>query len=245
MTIRGSIRRVARRVGYDIVRYDGGRYNVGHPLGRRMRLVADRGIDVLLDVGACDGGYARGMRALGFRGRIVSFEPVSTTFQALERAAAGDDTWSCENVALGAEDGSAQINVAGNAYSSSLLPMLPRHLASAPKSRYVGTETVQVRRLDGLFPRHCSAADRVFLKIDAQGYERHILLGARDSLAAIRLVQVEASLVPLYEGETLLCDMIAFMGERSFAPVSLEPGFADAATGQLLQTDVIFARATA
>ena len=54
----------------------------------RARLLASERIDLLLDVGANEGQYALRMRRAGFQGRIVSFEPLSDAFAALERRAA-------------------------------------------------------------------------------------------------------------------------------------------------------------
>ena len=53
---------------------------------------------------------------------------------------------------------------------------------------------------------------------------------------------MEVSLVPLYEGETLLSEMIKFMYEKGFVLMSMEPTYGNSETGQLLQTDCVFFR---
>jgi hypothetical protein len=55
-------------------------------------------------------------------------------------------------------------------------------------------------------------------------------------------VQVEMSIVPLYEGEPLMHQMIPFIANRGFTLMSLEPGASDQRTGQLLQADGLFFR---
>lgn len=231
------VRELARRAGYDILVYD-----LSHPLPRRMRLVADRGISLLLDVGANCGQYALEMRQLGYRGRIVSFEPMRSAFDGLRARTAGDSSWTCQQIALGEKTTATTIHVSGNSWSSSLLPMLESHAGAAPESRYVGSEDIRVRTLDEVLPEVARADDRVFLKIDTQGYERRVLQGGEESLRRVELVQLECSLRHLYQGDTLLCDLVSYLGERAFAPVSIEPGFVDPRTGQQLQVDVVFAR---
>src|SRR2546423_8564507 len=72
-----------------------------HFLQRRLTLMKKSGIDLVIDVGANQGQFARTMRdQLSYRGRIVSFEPLTNAFAALRRAAAGDPSWICYNIAL-------------------------------------------------------------------------------------------------------------------------------------------------
>src|SRR5882672_7200529 len=114
MSWKSRVREFVRRAGYDVVLYD-----LTHPLRRRMRLVADRRISLLLDVGANSGQYGREMRAQGYAGRIVSFEPLPAACEALRAQSRGDPTWACEQFALGDAPGTAAIHVAGNSWSSS------------------------------------------------------------------------------------------------------------------------------
>jgi FkbM family methyltransferase len=82
-------------------------------------------VQIVLDVGANSGQYATGLRKAGFKGRIVSFEPLSGPFSSLKRKASSDPLWDCRQCALGDSDGTISINVAANAgQSSSVLPML-------------------------------------------------------------------------------------------------------------------------
>ena len=64
----------------------------------------------------------------------------------------------------------AQINVASNTSSSGLLRMLEGHAQTAPRSVYVGKESVQIVRLDQAFETLIPPAGSLLLKIDTQGY---------------------------------------------------------------------------
>jgi FkbM family methyltransferase len=210
-----------------------------------MRLLATHRINTVIDVGANSGQYAHGLRVLGYRGRIISFEPLSSAFAELQRnQARAPEGWEIVNVALGDHPGRAVLNIAGNSYSSSILPMLPAHLRSAPDSRFIGQEEIAVETLDAIVAKMINPSERLFLKSDTQGYDATVLAGAAKSLERVEGIQVEMSIIPLYEGELLLVEMIRYLAERGFTLMSLEPGFADPKTGQLLQTDGIFFRST-
>jgi FkbM family methyltransferase len=158
-------------------------------------------------------------------------------------------------MALGATTGEVEINIAANSFSSSILPMLYSHLAAAPNSAYLQIEKVPLRRLDDVLvdllpdiladhlaaaaPRRC-----IFLKLDVQGYEPQVLAGARRLLHHTLAVQLEMSLLPLYEGETLMPQMQAAMTAKGFDLWDLEPSFRDPATGRLLQIDAIFTQSS-
>jgi FkbM family methyltransferase len=239
MSVKQTIRRQLRKHGYDITRFD----PKWHPLARRGRLLQSLRIDVVLDVGANVGQYAQELRRdLGFAGQIHSFEPLAAAFQVLQDQAARDPSWSVFNFGLGDVSGSASINVAGDSESSSLLDMLPRHVEAAPRSRFVGTEVIEIKTLDAVFDELRSPGERVYLKIDTQGFENRVLLGAERCLAEVAAVQVEMSLTPLYVGEPNFVEMCKLLVDTGYTLVGLEPGFADFRTGQLLQADGIFRR---
>jgi FkbM family methyltransferase len=209
---------------------------------RRSRLLRSRRITLVLDVGASVGMYARQLRRLGFDSRIVSFEPLSNPFAALDRAAARDPLWECRRLALGSADCTAEINIAGNSTSSSLLEMEDRQLQSAPRARYVGTEQVPVARLDSIWSEIVHKDDRVYLKLDVQGFELEVLRGAESSLGSVDCVQAELSLIPLYQGAPTFRELMDELGARGFRLAGLEEGHDDVRTGEMLQTDGIFVR---
>lgn len=219
-----------RRFGFDLVRFD------------RGKLLAHHGITVVFDIGANVGQYGDELRALGFRGKIVSCEPLRSGFERVARRAAGDPRWTALHVALGDDDSVRTINVSANVQSSSLLPMMPQHVAAAPQSAYQRTEQVQVLRLDTIYDDHVGPDDRVFVKLDVQGYERLVLAGAQRSLPRLCGMQIEMSLVPLYQGEANYLDLIAEMTRHGFQLMSVEPVFRDPRSGQLLAMDGVFFR---
>lgn len=237
MTAKHWLRTQLWKFGYDVVRFRPD----AHPLARRRRLLERAGIDAVLDVGANIGQFASQLRNdLGWRGRIVSFEPLSSAFATLAARAAADGLWSAHHYALGDADGSAQIGVAGRSYSSSLLPMLPAHLDAAPESAYVGSETITTRRLDSVIDAVCAPPARLYLKVDVQGFERQVLAGAERTLPRVRILQLEMSLVPLYAGAAMFGELHALLEARGLVLFALEPGFTRRDSGRMLQLDGLY-----
>ena len=231
---RGSL----RRAGFDIVRYDAERF----PELRRIQMIRERRASLVLDVGANTGPFARGLRDAGYSGRIVSFEPQSSAYSELAAASADDLRWECRRVALGDRSGQAELHLAGNSSSSSLLDMSPQHLASAPESRFVGDEVVPVASLDSLRHELIQPSDRVYLKVDVQGLELEVLRGAVETLRQVVLVEAELSLVQLYEGAPLFAEVIEHLAMSGFGVLALEPVFIDPTDRRVLQVDGLFGR---
>lgn len=245
MKIRSALKTFIRegfhRVGLDIRRHRP-EATEGY---RLMQILQAKSIDLVLDVGANHGGYAEKIRKAGYEGAILSFEPQSKVHECLEIQARHDPKWTiAPRAALGDVEGEAVLHVAGNSSSSSLLQMLPAHQDAAPQSAYVGEETVPLRRLDTLvraWPGGTPAA-RMLLKVDTQGYERAVLAGAEGLLSQIHIIQLELSLLPLYEGQWLLEDFLPHMKSLGFDLWSLSEVFTDPRSGRLLQVDGVFVR---
>lgn len=235
------VRSAVRQVGLDISRYPG----PSSPVGRRMALLRHFAVDTVIDVGANVGQYALELRRLGYRGYIISFEPLPAAVARLRSRAAKDPSWRVIPVALGKRNGSATLHVASNSVSSSLLPMLQRHVDAAPASGYVDAIEVEVRRLDDIFDDIAGSARAPFLKLDVQGAEGDVLAGARRTLPRLVGLQVELSLVELYRGAPMFVEVISWLMAQGFTLMGLEPGFCNPKTGQLLQFDGLFFRPAA
>lgn len=213
-----------------------------HELRRRRALLRHCGIEAVLDVGANVGQFGGELRHLGYAGVIHSFEPMAAAFESLRAAAAGDPQWQVHPLALGSAAGVGEINVSQNSYSSSLRDLLPEHLAGAPDSVYVAKETIQLSTVDEQIETLQLTDKKIYLKIDTQGYEREVLKGAQQNLGKVRAIQLEISLVPLYDQGLGLEECLAFMTEHGFRLVGLDPGFYHSGTGEQLQVDGTFVR---
>lgn len=203
-------------------------------------------VSVVLDIGSNTGQYAAGLRKAGYKGRMISFEPLSQPFTVLESRASKDPLWDCRRYALGDADGTVSINVAGNAaQSSSVLPMLKSHQDAYPPANYVGIEEVVVYQLDSVAPDILQPADVSFLKIDVQGFEKQVLAGSKSTLADSCIgMQLELSFLPLYEGGMLIPEALDWAYSLGFTLTGFLPCFIDPRDGRMLQADGVFFRGT-
>jgi FkbM family methyltransferase len=223
-------------IGFDLV----SRHSLQHPIARRVRLIRSLEIDLVIDVGANEGQYARELRAFGYSGRIVSVEPLAAPFEALSAAAATDPNWRVIRSAAGAVNEQVEMLVAANSgASSSVLPMLALHEMNAPNALIVGRERVQVRRLDELMADEVQNALRPFIKIDVQGFESRVLDGAEGLLPRVAGLQVELQLFPLYQGAPTFGQVLDRLAADDFQLAGLEPVFT-AQDGRLLAADGLF-----
>jgi FkbM family methyltransferase len=153
-------------------------------------------INCVLDVGANRGQFASELRGIGFKGLIVSFEPVQREFVALRQRFSRDSAWRGYPIALGRENGMRNINVIPH------LTVMSSLLETQQLWPNAEVEKIEVKRLDGIFHEVVSglAARRVLLKMDTQGYDLEVFAGAEGCLEHLHALQSEVSVVPLYKG---------------------------------------------
>lgn len=210
---------------------------------RLAHTLTHHAIDLVFDVGANVGQYASKLRHIGFTGQIVSFEPLAETHETLTQAAADDANWRvAPPMAIGDSDGTATINRSAETDMSSLLDFTPEMADLLDSSRFVAREDVAMRRLDGIFADYAKPGETAMLKIDTQGFERAVLDGAAGVLDRLRLIQLELSIVEIYEGEPTYRQMIDHLADLGFEPVLFIPGYFNNRTARLLQMDGVFAR---
>ena len=230
-----KIQKVLRIFGYDIVSF-----SPHTRIDVRMYWINKLGIDLLLDVGANEGQFVGWMRQRGYEGSIISFEPQSSAFSLCQKRWKNDANWHGVHAALGEETGEVEMHIAGNSVSSSILPMLDSHVNALPQSAIVDKEQVKIMQLDQQISELGNNAKFIYLKIDTQGYEIPVLKGCSDHLQKVAFIELELSLVELYDGQELLPEVLTQVQEMGFTPVWLEQGFSDAESPRMLQVDGFF-----
>jgi FkbM family methyltransferase len=236
-----ACRELTRRCGFDLVRYPAFESLDGHlaSLLRRLR------IDCVLDVGAHYGEYALSLRRHGYAGRIVSFEPVADSFRTLSEVARQDANWTVHRLAVGACEEERLLNVPSRSSLASFLPpsaysreifgdeIVPRH-----------QERVSVTTLDSFMSADSQGdgrRSRLFLKIDAQGFDAQILDGAEQALRLVQGLQTEVALKPLYNGVTPYLSQLGRLNDRGFELTGTFPVVRDSRMS-IIELDCVFAR---
>jgi hypothetical protein len=110
--------------------------------------------------------------------------------------------------------------------------------------RYVDRVQVQVARLDSILDDIASPTDVVHLKIDTQGFERDVILGAEAVLNRIDSVRMEVAISEVYVGEMVVPEAITMMTERGFVLIEAWPAWRHPANGEVLHFDLLFRRGT-
>jgi len=185
-------------------------------------LIAKHHIDFVLDVGAHEGGFGKQLRRCGYRGRIVSFEPVPELHAKLTQATLSDSAWQvAPPLALGAVAGRAPLNVHVESSVSSFLPLARMPYSDAALGQIAPSrqETVHVARLDDIYSAYVPSDATVMLKLDVQGFEDQVLAGAPETLNKVAAVFIEVSLVPLYTGQKSYLEMLQELRTRDFHAV--------------------------
>ena len=136
--------------------------------------------DVMFDIGANTGQFSLDVRSKGYRGKIVSFEPLTLARKKLIQNSSKDSNWHVhDQVAVGDHNGFIDINISKNSVSSSILPMLNLHSDAESKSVYVDQEKIPIVTLDEVANLYLNDSSNCFIKIDTQGYESQVLDGAK------------------------------------------------------------------
>ena len=237
--MKNIVKSLFRKLGFKLERY----LDINDDDAMFVKMLQTFGVNLIFDVGANIGQFGVLLRKIGYRGKIISFEPLSNSHDTLVELHSKDPLWViAPQMAIGDYDGTVDINISNRPTSSSILNMLDAHTQAAKDSFIVATETVEIHKLDTVSGRYIGEEDKIFLKVDTQGYEYQVLSGASNLLNSVIGVQLELSLTPLYSDHKLYDEIIAKMKSLGFELWSISNVFRNANTGRLLQIDATFFR---
>jgi FkbM family methyltransferase len=224
------VKSAVNSIGYDITRLETKDYLFA-------KMLKNRRIDTILDVGANVGQYAEMVFRSGFEGNIISFEPQKAPFGELAKKL--HKRWKAYNFALGNSNKEVIMNISASDDCSSIPRNNSKLTSVLPSAQYVGKQSISMRRLDDCY-NEISPGKRIFLKLDVQGYERECLKGAMNSLKnGIVGVQLELHPVPLYENEPSMEEQISYMKGVGYELYSLHPQYISK-EGKAMNYDGVF-----
>jgi FkbM family methyltransferase len=230
-------RRTRREFGPDLLLHD------------QLSMLFDRyAVNCVLDVGANRGQYGHELRNAGYRGRLLSFEPVEQLCKELKEATAGDAAWTAHRVALGREPGFFDINVTRHDVFSSFRELIAfaaeRFGDAAEVARH---ERVAVRRLEDVLDELLGSGPppRCFLKMDTQGYDLEVFAGLGRWAEHVVGLQSEVTAIPIYTGMPRMPEAIARYEAAGFELTGLFPLSRHEPTGRAIEFDCVMVRAAA
>jgi FkbM family methyltransferase len=208
---------------------------------RAWSCVAGRTVATVVDIGANTGQFSRLASELWPGARILAFEPLPECFAELQAFLDGVPGARAFEVAAGSEEGRATIHRSAFSPSSSLLAMGERHKELWPHTAAHEGVEVKVRRVDDVLA-DVELRPEVLVKIDVQGFERHVIAGAMGTLCAAAVVVVEVAFEPLYDGQASFDAVYTSLRGlglefRGFVEQVVDPG-----SGRAVYADALFER---
>ncbi|MHC4819598.1 MAG: FkbM family methyltransferase [Planctomycetota bacterium] len=184
---------------------------------RARELVQDLGelidrhrIDAILDVGANRGQFRHLLRRnVGYRGLILSFEPVRACIEALRPQVARDPRWFLY------EQCSSFLDAAPETHGAPL--------------KHAHDEEVSIRALESVFPelKKTHGIERAYLKLDTQGYDLEVIHGAGRALREFVALQAELSFLAIYENMPDYATVLAELTSLGFDVSGFYPAARD------------------
>lgn len=241
--VKSGFKKSLKKFGFELARLPGPEHYRFFPRPEdRYKWIQGMGIRTILDVGAHTGESALEFHGIFPEARIYSFEPLRQCFLEMQSRLQGQSFHRAFNFAIGDAPGKSTIHKSGYSPSSSLLSMGSAHKNAYPFSAEETSETIEVKTLDSMAPE-LPLEKEVLLKIDTQGYEKHVLLGARETIKRVKLIIVEASFEELYEGQPRFPEIYRLLSDLGFEYRGSWDQFNNPKDGRPLQQDGIFIKA--
>lgn len=214
---------------------------------RTSMLLNHYGFTKVLDIGANTGQFGESLIDFGFKGEIISFEPVKSAFDELSRRASKYSNWTvADRQAIGNIDGEVSINVSDDTQFSSIKNLKKDFVSNTSAASVIKTELVKISKVDSLKNIYFTENDVILLKIDTQGFEKEVLEGASELLKSVKGIKIEIPLVNHLEiYEDVDWDIKTYFDKfyaLGFKPVSIDALGADKLTGFVNEVDCMFIR---
>jgi len=197
--------------------------------------------NIIIDIGANKGQFSVSSSKIFPNACIYSYEPVPETFAKLQLSTKTLDNVVIKSFGLGEQKDQVIMNTNTHSHSSSMLHLANGHKQAFPDAKESAQVLVDVATLDDEF-ENIELNGTVLLKIDVQGYEAHVLKGAKKLLVDVDYVLLEVSFKPMYEGEALFDEIVELLSTFGFRFLRPIDWLESPNTGEVLQMDALFVR---
>lgn len=241
--VKDVIKRAAASGGISLSRYP--------PPDSLSRLLKDvftlLSVDCALDVGGYNGQFVRRLRKeVAFAGPVISFEPATESFNQMLGVLKNDPNWYGYQYALGDTNDLLTLHLARSGNLSSSLPFNAYGSGRFPSaSCEFARETVRIRRLAEVLDEITIGlpSERIFLKMDTQGFDLRVVEGALPILDRIAGIQTEVAAKPIYEGSPSFTEHITFLTRLGYELAGFFPVTRDLDGLRAIEFDCILVRA--
>jgi FkbM family methyltransferase len=172
--------------------------------------------ETVLDVGANEGQSAQSFLSTYGGARVVSFEPIATTFEKLRVAVGNHPRATCENLAVGNHNGELEMQVGENSLVSRIVD--PGEKAGRGA---VFQKVRSVRLEDYLAEKRIDQID--LLKTDTEGHDLDVLRGCDSLLKSGRIsfVLSEIGFSTSARDNSPIGPIYDYLKERDYALIGL------------------------
>ena len=203
-----------------------------------LKRLAQEQIKTIVDVGANRGQFAIASRHHFPKAKIISFEPLAEAAEVFQKIFGNDPNVTLHHCAIGSKNEETEIHISKADDSSSLLPIADLQDEIFPGTAERGIRKISVRKLDDLIKR-ADLQHPALLKLDVQGFEIEVFEGCGDLLLEFNYIYVECSFVELYQGQSLVHEVIDLLSGRGFNLIGVYNTTYDA-EGLAVQGDFLF-----
>lgn len=178
---------------------------------------ARKELKLVIDVGANLGSWCSAIALLTKAKKIIAYEPDPDIFSQLQQNIQRFPNILCKNIALGSSVKKVSFNVERMHQLSSMLTISNEgrniHGISQDNSKQI---TVSMTTLDNDLKEYDEIS---LLKIDVQGYEHEVLLGAKEVINKTKVLMIEVHYHPYYKDSLSFEDLWGLI--RSIAPMKM------------------------
>ena len=213
--IKGVIRDLFRKAGYDVVRYKSDERGL-NPFQDMRFFLNETKCPVIFDVGANVGQTVDQIKKFFPDSFVHSFEPSPSTYAKLNEHCNGLDGVKTWNFGVGGRQ--ATLPFIENEYSDMSSFLTPSEFSGG---RVLKTTSVKILTLDA-FAKEQNIEMVHILKSDTQGFDLEVFKGAEELMRQnrIKLVYFEFIFSKMYEGLPSFDEVFGFLSERNFSLVS-------------------------
>lgn len=225
MKLKKYIKKGFKFLGYDLVKLKGG-LGRGTFENELIKILDEVKTDLVLDIGANRGQFAKSLYDYGYQHKVLSFEPLSAIHDSLQENSKTNILWHVhEKCCIGDQEKMVDINVSNLVGNSSILDIKATKY-NVPESHYIKKERVPQITLASLNENQfIKQAKNIFVKMDIQGYEHYVLSQLPNINYKINGFYLELSLVNLYDEQKDYLYICNQLKEFGFDLVYVEPEY--------------------